>query len=56
MPPIISGALATNSWQGAVLQVVNMAIVFVIWWPFLKVMDKQYYENEQSEGKPTKTA
>ncbi|RKD75869.1 PTS system cellobiose-specific IIC component [Sinobaca qinghaiensis] len=49
-PPLISGFLATgNAWQGAVLQLVSMFIVFVIWWPFLKVMDKQYYEQEQAE-------
>ncbi|MDL4839507.1 PTS cellobiose transporter subunit IIC [Aquibacillus rhizosphaerae] len=47
-PAIISGFLATgNAWQGALLQLVNIAIVLVIWWPFLKVMDKQYYENEK---------
>lgn len=49
-PPLISGFLATgNAWQGAVMQLVSMVVVFVIWWPFLKVMDKQYYEQEQTE-------
>ncbi|SDK19975.1 PTS cellobiose transporter subunit IIC [Sediminibacillus albus] len=48
-PAVLSGFLATgNAWQGGVLQLVNIAVVFVIWWPFLKIMDKQYYENEQS--------
>ncbi|WP_407270250.1 PTS cellobiose transporter subunit IIC [Radiobacillus sp. PE A8.2] len=47
-PAIISGFLATgNAWQGAALQLVNIVIVFVIWWPFLKIMDNQYYKNEQ---------
>ncbi|WP_018923957.1 PTS cellobiose transporter subunit IIC [Salsuginibacillus kocurii] len=49
-PPLLSGFLATgNAWQGAVMQVVSMVIVFMIWWPFLKVMDKQYYEQEKEE-------
>ncbi|WP_026568768.1 PTS cellobiose transporter subunit IIC [Sediminibacillus sp. JSM 1682029] len=48
-PTVLSGFLATgNSWQGGALQLVNIAVVFVIWWPFLKIMDKQYYENENS--------
>jgi len=47
-PPILSGYLATgNAWQGAVLQLFNLFIVVVIWWPFLKILDKNYYETEQ---------
>lgn len=46
-PPILSGLLATgNAWQGAVLQMFNIIVVGIIWWPFLKVLDKNYYENE----------
>ncbi|PWU66750.1 PTS cellobiose transporter subunit IIC [Gracilibacillus dipsosauri] len=46
-PPILSGFLATgNAWQGAVLQMFNIIVVGIIWWPFLKVLDKNYYENE----------
>ncbi|RSL35027.1 PTS cellobiose transporter subunit IIC [Salibacterium salarium] len=49
-PPLLSGFLATGSaWQGAAVQLVSMFIVFVIWWPFLKIMDKQYYETEKQE-------
>lgn len=48
-PPLLSGFLATgNAWQGAALQAVNLVIVMVIWWPFLKVMEKQYYAGEKS--------
>ncbi|WP_226037239.1 PTS cellobiose transporter subunit IIC [Aquibacillus saliphilus] len=52
-PAVLSGFLATgNHIMGAVLQIVNIVIVFVIWWPFLKIMDNQYYKNEQgSESK-----
>lgn len=50
-PVGISGFLATgNAWQGAVLQFFNMAVVFLIWWPFLKLLDKSYYESEKKEG------
>ncbi|MDO4669946.1 MAG: PTS cellobiose transporter subunit IIC [Aerococcus sp.] len=38
VPVIISGFLATNSWLGGLLQLIDMAIVAVIWYPFLKVM------------------
>ncbi len=50
-PVFISGILATNSLMGGVLQLVQMAIVFIIWFPFLKALDKKAVtlesENEQ---------
>ncbi len=47
-PPLLSGFLATgNAWQGAALQLFNLLVVMVIWWPFLKILDKNYYENEK---------
>ncbi len=47
-PALLSGYLATgNKIMGTVMQLINMGIVFVIWLPFLKVIDKQYYESEQ---------
>lgn len=47
-PALLSGYLATgNKLMGTVMQLINMGIVFVIWLPFLKVIDKQYYESEQ---------
>lgn len=53
-PALLSGFLATgNAWQGAVLQAVNIVIVFFIWWPFLKIMDKQYYNEELAAKKDT---
>lgn len=49
-PIFLSGFLATgNAWQGAVLQLVNLIVVMLIWWPFLKVLDKNYYEKEKKE-------
>lgn len=51
-PPILNGFLATgNAWQGGVLQAFNLLVVIVIWFPFLKILDKNYYENEQKETK-----
>lgn len=41
-PIFISGMLATNSLAGGILQLVQAVVVAVIWFPFLKVMDKQY--------------
>lgn len=49
-PPVLSGFLATgNAWQGAVLQIFNLLVVIAIWWPFLKLLDKNYYESEKSD-------
>lgn len=45
----LSGFLATgNAWQGAVLQIFNLLVVMGIWWPFLKILDKSYYEKEKA--------
>ncbi|MFD1067631.1 PTS cellobiose transporter subunit IIC [Oceanobacillus locisalsi] len=50
-PPLLSGFLATgNAWQGAVLQAFNLVVVMLIWWPFLKIIDKSYYENEKNSN------
>ncbi|MFB6468393.1 PTS cellobiose transporter subunit IIC [Cytobacillus sp. Hz8] len=47
-PVIINGFLATgNHWQGGALQLVNLLVVMAIWWPFLKILDKNYYETEK---------
>lgn len=40
VPVFFNGMLATNSVMGGVLQLINMAIIGVIWFPFLKVVDK----------------
>lgn len=40
MPAFFSGVLATNSVMGGLLQLVNIAIVGVIWYPFLRTLDK----------------
>ncbi len=45
-PPIISGLLLTG-WRGAVLQVVNLGITFVLYYTFFKIVDTRAYEVEQ---------
>lgn len=53
-PALLSGYLATgNNLMGAVMQLINMGIVFVIWFPFVKLLDKQYYGEEMSAAEPT---
>lgn len=50
-PIFISGMMATNSIAGGILQLVQAAVIAVIWFPFLKMMDKQYLvaDNEDDE-------
>ena len=49
VPVFISGILATNSIRGGLLQLVQMAIVGVIWFPFLKTWDKSILKDEAAE-------
>lgn len=46
MPPLISGFLATNSFRGALLQVVLIVVDIAIYYPFFRIIDKQYLEEE----------
>lgn len=39
-PPILSGFLATGSWRGSVLQIVNLAIGIAMYFPFIKMAEK----------------
>lgn len=39
MPVFFSGMMATNSIMGGILQLIDMAIIGAIWYPFLKVQD-----------------
>nr|WP_263324638.1 PTS cellobiose transporter subunit IIC [Neobacillus sp. Marseille-Q6967] len=49
VPFFINGIMATNSLAGGLLQLVNMAIVFVIWFPFLKTLDRMNVKKEKEE-------
>lgn len=48
VPIFFSGSLATNSIMGGVIQVINFFIVFIIWLPFLKVLDRQAIQAEEN--------
>jgi cellobiose PTS system EIIC component len=50
VPFFINGIMATNSLAGGLLQIVNLAIVFVIWFPFLKTMDRINVKKELEEA------
>ncbi|MCY7674631.1 PTS cellobiose transporter subunit IIC [Bacillus safensis] len=47
VPIFISGMMATNSLAGGLLQLFNLMIVFVIWFPFLKFIDRINVKNEK---------
>jgi PTS system cellobiose-specific IIC component len=50
VPIFINGIMATNSLAGGLLQLVNFTIVLVIWFPFLKFIDRMNLQKEQAEG------
>ncbi|WP_042463458.1 PTS cellobiose transporter subunit IIC [Neobacillus dielmonensis] len=50
VPIFINGMMATNSLAGGILQLVNIAIVFAIWFPFLKVLDRVNVKKEKDES------
>ena len=45
-PPIISGWLTTGSWRGSVLQIVEILIGIMIYYPFAKILDRQFLKEE----------
>ena len=47
MPAIISGFLSTG-WRGAVLQALLLILGVVLYYPFIRVLDKQYVEDENT--------
>lgn len=50
MPPIMSGFLATNSWTGSVLQVVNLVLDVLIYMPFLMTLNRQQLKEEAASA------
>lgn len=50
LPVGFSGAMATASWQGAVLQIINAIVAFIIWYPFIKRYDNILLKKEQEKG------
>jgi len=45
-PAPIGGWLMCNDWRGGLLQLIVIAVSGVIYYPFLKVLDKKYLEEE----------
>lgn len=45
-PPIVSGFLVAG-WQGAIVQVIAVAVSVVIYYPFVKALDQQYLDDEK---------
>jgi len=45
--PIIISGLLVSGWQGAVLQAILFVLGMFIYYPFIKVLDKQYLEEER---------
>ncbi len=46
MPVVFSGFLSTN-WMGALFQIGLLILGVFVYLPFIKIMDKQYLEEEQ---------
>lgn len=47
MPVIISRWLGTGSWTGSVLQIFELLLGILIYYPFVKMLNKQYFPDEQ---------
>ncbi|MCR3761534.1 PTS sugar transporter subunit IIC [Clostridium felsineum] len=46
-PPILSGLIVAG-WRGAVLQLIIIAIAAIVYFPFFKALDKEYFQEEIS--------
>ncbi|KRO00163.1 PTS sugar transporter subunit IIC [Companilactobacillus kimchiensis] len=45
-PPLISGWLTTGSWRGSALQLVEIVLGIFIYYPFAKILDRQFLKDE----------
>ncbi|OBR34449.1 putative permease IIC component YwbA [Bacillus velezensis] len=49
MPPLISGYLATGGKiSGSVMQLINLLITFIIYYPFFRIWDLQKWREERA--------
>lgn len=48
-PVFLSGWIGTGSIMGGLLQLVNLAISTLIWFPFIKALDNSYLKEESKE-------
>lgn len=51
-PVFLSGWIGTGSIAGAILQAVTLAVMVLIWVPFLVVMDREYLKEERPGNDP----
>lgn len=49
LPAPISGWMMCADWRGGALQLVNLFIAGAIYWPFIKVLDREYTKEELGE-------
>ena len=52
-PIIFSGFLVTGSVMGSVVQIVQLVIDVLIYYPFFKLLDKRYLDEESAMGDKT---
>lgn len=50
-PLLISGYFATGSIMGSLLQLVCLIVVVLIWIPFVRIADRQIYEEEEASAR-----
>jgi len=48
--PIVFSGFLVSGWQGAVLQVILLFLGMVIYYPFVKMMDRQYLDEEKQHA------
>lgn len=48
-PVFLSGWIGTGSVMGGILQLVNLAVSTLIWFPFIKALDNSYLKDEQAK-------
>ena len=56
LPAPISGWMMCGDWRGGALQIVNLIISGVIYWPFIKVLDREYTKEELGEQAPAEAS
>lgn len=50
MPPVISGFLATGSWQASVLQLVLIILDILLYLPFIINVERRWQASEQTKN------
>ena len=46
VPVFLGGIISTGSWRGALLQLINLIVAAIIYYPFFKTYEKQLVKNE----------